>query len=129
MPAPALALRLFGPLQVLVEGKALPRARPRSTEWLLALLVLRHGRAVDRAWLAGTLWPESGESRALQSLRDDLLRLRTALGPESGRIQSPTRDSLRLDLAGAPVDVLQFDAAVQAGDEESLRVAVTLYTG
>ena len=129
MPPPPLTIQLFGPLHVAVRGDPMPRVRTRSVEWLLALLTLRHGRAVPRSWLAGTLWPESGETRALQSLRDDLLRLRKALGPESSRIQSPARDSLRLDLTGASVDVLQFDAAIQAGDEESLRGAVALYTG
>jgi predicted ATPase/DNA-binding SARP family transcriptional activator len=127
MPPP-LTIQLFGPLRVTVLGAPMPRVRTRSVEWLLALLTLRHGRAVQRSWVAGSLWPESGEARALQSLRDDLVRLRKALGPESGRLQSPTRDSLTLDLAGAAVDVLQFDAAIAAGDEESLRGAVALYT-
>jgi predicted ATPase/DNA-binding SARP family transcriptional activator len=124
-----LAIRLFGPLCVMVGGEPLPRVRAHSVEGLLPLLVLRHGRAVDRAWLAGTLWPESSGSRALQNLRNDLVALRKALGPEGGRIQSPGHGSLTLDLAGAAVDVLQFDAAIRAGDEESLRSAVQLYTG
>src|SRR5438093_10010098 len=105
----SLAIHLFGPLRVIVRGAPLPRLRTRSVEWLLALLTLRHGRAVNRSWLAGTLWPESEESRALQSLRNDLVSLRKALGPEGGRIQSPAPDSLTLELAGAEVDVLQFD--------------------
>jgi predicted ATPase/DNA-binding SARP family transcriptional activator len=129
MTLPPLAIHLFGPLRVTVRGAPLPRVRTRSVEWLLALLTLRQGRAVSRSWLAGTLWPESSGSQALHNLRDDLVHLRKALGPESGRLQSPTRDSLRLDLAGAAVDVLQFDAALQAGDEESLRRAVALSTG
>jgi predicted ATPase/DNA-binding SARP family transcriptional activator len=124
-----LTIRLFGPLRVCVSGEPLPRVRTRSVEWLLALLTLRHGRTVSRAWLAGTLWPDSSESRALQNLREDLVRLRKALGPEAARIQSPARDSLRLDLADAAVDVLQFDAAIEAGDDESLRRAVEVYTG
>src|ERR1044071_1993168 len=107
MNPPPLTIRLFGPRRVLVHGEPLPRVRTRSVEWLLALLVLRHGRAVDRSWLAGTLWPESEESRALQNLRNDLVRLRKALGQEGGRIQSPAPDSLTLDVAGAEVDVLQ----------------------
>jgi DNA-binding SARP family transcriptional activator len=41
----------------------MPRLRSRSIEWLLALLVLRQDRAVDRSWLAGTLWPGSDESK------------------------------------------------------------------
>jgi predicted ATPase/DNA-binding SARP family transcriptional activator len=124
-----LHIQLFGPLRVTVGGEPMPRVRTHSVEWLLALLTLRHGRAVNRSWLAGTLWPESSGSQALENLRADLLRLRKALGPESGRIQSPARDSLTIDLAGAAVDVLQFDAAFQAGDEESLRAAVAVYTG
>src|SRR5262245_3032640 len=129
MPSPALTLRLFGPLQVLVEGEPLPPARPRSTEWLLALLVLRHGRTVERAWLAGTLWPESEESQALRNLRNALVFLRKALGREGERLQSPTRDTLTLHLEGAEVDVVRFDAAMNARDEAALQRAVALYTG
>src|SRR5712691_9082695 len=85
MTPPPLAIQLFGPLRVTVGGEPLPRLRTRSVEWLLALLTLRHGRAVSRSWLAGTLWPESSGSRALQNLRNDLMRLRQALGPERDR--------------------------------------------
>src|SRR5262245_17158178 len=103
MALPPLAICLFGPLRVTVRGAPLPRVRTRSVEWLLVLLTLRHGRTVSRAWLSGSLWPESSESRALQNLRDDLMRLRKALGPEGERIQSPARDLLTLDLCGAEV--------------------------
>jgi predicted ATPase/DNA-binding SARP family transcriptional activator len=129
MRPPPLTIHLFGPLRVTVGGEPLPRVRTRSVEWLLALLTLRHGRPVNRAWLAGTLWPGSSGSRSLQNLRNELVRLRQALGPESGRIQSPAADSLLLDLTGAVVDVLQFDTAFQAGDEDALRRAVEVYTG
>ena len=90
-------IRLFGPIRVSVSGEPLPRVRTRSVEWLLALLTLRHGRAVSRTWLAGTLWPDSSQSRALQNLREDLVRLRKALGPEAARLLSPARDLLTLD--------------------------------
>jgi predicted ATPase/DNA-binding SARP family transcriptional activator len=129
MTPPPLAIQLFETLRVTVRGEPLPRVRTRSVEWLLALLTLRHGQAVNRAWLAGTLWPESSGSRSLQNLRDDLLRLRKALGPESGRLQAPARDLLTIELGDAVVDVVQFDAAIRAGDEASLRRAVAVYTG
>ncbi len=129
MNTPSLTLHLFGPMRILVHGGAMPRVRTRSVEWLLALLALRHGRTVNRSWLAGTLWPESEESRALHNLRDDLMRLRKALGSEAGRIQSPSRDTLTLDLTGTQIDVLKFDSAIRAGDEASLRDAVETYTG
>src|SRR5262245_60253052 len=111
MAPPPLSIRMFGLLRVTVGGEPMPRVRTRSVGWLLALLTLRHGRAVHRSWLAGTLWPQSSGPQALENLRADLVRLRKALGPESGRLHSPARDALTLDLAGAAVDVLQFDAA------------------
>jgi DNA-binding SARP family transcriptional activator len=52
-----LAIQLFGPLGVQCHGAPLPRLRSRNGLRLLALLTLRHGREVDRTWLAGTLWP------------------------------------------------------------------------
>ena len=75
-----LTIHVFGSLRVLVDAGPLPRMRTRSVEWLLALLVLRHGRTVDRSWLAGTLWPDSEESQALRNSRDALFHLRTSLG-------------------------------------------------
>src|SRR5262245_46219404 len=110
MATPRFTLRLFGPLQVLVHGVPMPRVSTRSREWLLALLALRHGRAVDRSWLAGTLWPGSNESQALHNLRNALLELRKALGGEGARLRSPARDTLTLALDGAEVDVVCFDA-------------------
>ena len=55
-PEPAaapLAIRLFGPLEVRVNGAPLPRLRSRKGLALLALLTLRPGSAVPRPWLAG----------------------------------------------------------------------------
>src|SRR5579862_1166848 len=124
-----LRISLFGPMQVCVGGAPIGRVRTRSVEWLLALLVLRGEGAVSRSWLAGTLWPESTEEQALHNLRRDLMDLRRALGPESDRILSPGRSTLCLNLAGAFADVAVFDAAIQAGDEDSLKRAVSLYTG
>src|SRR5579872_4498696 len=112
MTTAPLTIHLFGPMRVLIQGEPMPRVRSRSVEWLLALLVLRHGRTVQRSWLAGTLWPDSEESQALQNLRHALLSLRQALGAESVRILSPTRDTLTLDLTEAETDVIQFDHAI-----------------
>jgi DNA-binding SARP family transcriptional activator len=127
-PVP-LAISLFGALDVCVAGEPLGHVRTRSVEWLLVLLVLRAGREVSRSWLAGTLWPESSAEQALVNLRRNLLDLRRALGAEAARLGSPTRDTLCLDLTGAEVDVVAFDAAIAAGDEPSLKRAVSLYRG
>lgn len=127
-PAP-LQLRLLGPFAAHVRGCPLRPLRSRRGEWLLALLALRAGRAVERSWLAGTLWPDSSEEQALSSLRRTLTDLRAALGPEACRLESPTPRTLRLDLTGASVDVMRFDAGIHAGDLEFLRRAVQAYRG
>jgi predicted ATPase/DNA-binding SARP family transcriptional activator len=124
-----LSLRLFGPFEACLNGEALPRLRSRKGLHLLALLALRPGRELERAWLAGTLWPDSSEAAAFANLRNTLTDLRPALGEEAARLRAPTPHSLSLDLSGAEVDVLAFDAAMVRGDPPSLEEAVSLYRG
>jgi DNA-binding SARP family transcriptional activator len=122
-----LIIHLFGPSEVRVNGTPLPHLRTRKGQWLLALLVLQAGRPVERDWLTGILWPDSLRFR--ESLRMSLKDLRRALGPEACRLYSPTPRTLALELAGAEVDVLAFDAAIARGDLASLHEAVALYRG
>jgi predicted ATPase/DNA-binding SARP family transcriptional activator len=129
MDPPALVLRLFGPFEAQVHGEPVRRLRTRTVEALLALLVLRSGREAPRSWLAGTLWPESDEARALQNLRVGLMDLRGALGTEAARIEAPGQRTLRFDGVGADVDLHRFDAGVASGSEDSLAEAVELYRG
>jgi DNA-binding SARP family transcriptional activator len=125
----ALTIRLFGPFEVRVNGAPLPRVRTRKGQWLLALLALRHGCEVDRAWLAGLLWPESSESAALAALRNSLTDLRRALGQQADRVRSPAFHTLSLDLMDAEVDVVSFDTAIGRDDACSLETAIALYRG
>ena len=90
---------------------------------------------MEREWLAGLLWPESAPSAALHNLRNCLTDLRRALGPEAGRLCSSSSRSLCLDLTGASVDVLTFDAALARkhgdpdGESAALDEAVSVYRG
>jgi DNA-binding SARP family transcriptional activator len=127
--AAPLTLRFLGPVEVRVRDAPLPHLRTRKGAWLLALLTLRPDHQADRDWLAGTLWPDSFQFQALASLRMSLKDLRRALGPEAGRLYAPTPRSLALELAGAAVDLLAFDAAIASGDVTSLAEAVTVYRG
>jgi predicted ATPase/DNA-binding SARP family transcriptional activator len=141
---PPLTIRLFGPFEVRLHGQPLRPLRTRKGEWLFALLTLRHDQPVDRSWLAGTLWPNSGSREGSDNLRRTLTDLRQALGPEAERLQSPTAHTLRLCLNGADVDLLAFDRAVARGGIHppdgaypersevalaSLEQAVSLYRG
>ena len=126
---PSLVLNLFGPLEVRVHDTPLARLHSRKGLWLLALLALRQGRTVERDWIVGTLWPESSESQGLYNLRQNLSILRHALDSEGARLCTPTRHTLALDVTGAHIDVLTFDAAVKQGDIVSLQNAAALYRG
>lgn len=128
-PVSALEILLLGSFTVRVEGHPLPRLRTRKGQSLLALLALRPGRAVEREWLAGTLWPESAERQAYANLRLCLVDLRHALGAQAYRLQAPSTRTLRLDTTDITVDVLDFDDAVKCGDTASLERATALYRG
>ena len=125
----SLAITLFGPMRVQVNGQPLPHLQNRKTLWLLALLALRHGRPIERDWLAGMLWPETETERSLGNLRPVLSALRRALGSESERLQTPSRHTVSLDLAGADSDVQTFDSRIAAKTLPALAQAVALYTG
>jgi hypothetical protein len=89
--APPLTIQLFGPIDVQCHGAPLPRLRSRNGLWLLALLTLRHAREVDRAWLAGTLWPDTPTSQGLA-----LLRRANVVSPNpKSKIQNPKSPSSR----------------------------------
>jgi predicted ATPase/DNA-binding SARP family transcriptional activator len=124
-----LSMTLFGPMQVTVGDSPLPRLHSRKSLWLLALLTLRHGHPVERAWMAETLWPDADPDQAMGGLRSVMSDLRKALGSEGERLQSPNRHALRMDLAGADVDVISFDAAIKSRDLSVLERAVALYQG
>jgi predicted ATPase/DNA-binding SARP family transcriptional activator len=128
-PESALHIRLFGPFAVQAAGRPLSHLHSRKGQWLLALLTLRHGSEVSRDWLAGTLWPESGQTEAFANLRNCLYDLRRALGPHAYRLGSSSSQTLRLDLSGAEADVLVFDTAVSLGEDASLAEAIRLYRG
>jgi predicted ATPase/DNA-binding SARP family transcriptional activator len=128
-PATPLAISLLGPFSARVNGVPLPRLHSHKEEAILALLILRHGRPVERTWLAGLLWSDTAESQGLATLRRYLAYLRRALGSEVSRLQSPTSSSLMLDLTGATVDLITFDTALARGERQSLEAAVALYRG
>ncbi len=124
-----LQISLLGPFDVRIDGRPMPRVRSRKEHWLLALLVLRHSREVQRDWLAETLWPDSRIDQSRAYLRTSVYVLKQALGPQAARLQSPTLHTLRLDLSAAEVDVIAFDAAMVRGDAASLQTAIALYKG
>lgn len=122
-------MRLFGPPEIEVAGRPIERLRSQKGKWLLCLLALRADRALDRAHVAGVLWPDSSEELALASLRRTLTDLRRALGAEQRRILAPTPRALQLDTAAASIDVLEFDRGIASRNAAGLAEAVHTYSG
>jgi hypothetical protein len=89
-PASPLAITLFGTFDVRRAGCPLPPLRSQKGRWLLALLVMQPGRALERAWLAGLLWPDSTARQAAYNLSRNLTDLRHAAGPEARRLETPS---------------------------------------
>jgi DNA-binding SARP family transcriptional activator len=124
-----LQIRLFGAFDVRIDDVPIPPLRSRKVQWLLALLVLRQGQSLDRAWLAGTLWPESGPEQALYNLRQSLSTLRHALGNAGACLHASMVNALSLETDSAKVDALAFDAAIASGGKDALEQAIALYRG
>lgn len=75
------------------------------------------------------LWPDSDREQALANLRTTLSELRSALGVEGKRLESPSRHLLQVDLVGADVDIIEFDRCIATGRRSDLERAVALYQG
>ncbi|MBM0203934.1 BTAD domain-containing putative transcriptional regulator [Micromonospora sp. NPDC051227] len=71
-PEEGVSLHLLGGFRLL--RKAVPVVVPRGLQRVIALIGLRPG--ATRSQLAGLLWPDASEERALSSLRTALWRLR-----------------------------------------------------
>jgi predicted ATPase/DNA-binding SARP family transcriptional activator len=144
-----LLLSLLGPFQVTRDGQPLTAFATDAVRALLAYLATEAGPPHRREALAGLLWPEEPDARAMQSLRQTLSRLRQALaeGERVGTYAAPylltSHESVQLNpTAHWQVDVAAFAAALAATRvhrhrrPESclscmarLREAVTLYRG
>ena len=75
-PAPASArLTLLGGFDLVCDG--VPVALPMSAQRVIAF-VATHDRPIQRAYVAGSLWLETPESRAHANLRSALWRLQRA---------------------------------------------------
>jgi DNA-binding SARP family transcriptional activator len=133
-----LRIRLFGELDVRVDGQPgapLESARSRS---LLAYLVLHAGVPQSRPRLAFLLWPDSTEGQARTNLRHLLHTLRSAV-PAVAPYLDVTPQTIRWQGGGECwTDVAAFEAALAraaeaepAGDEElaALREAAGYYAG
>jgi DNA-binding SARP family transcriptional activator len=74
-------VRLLGPLQLALDGRALTGFESNKVRALLAYLAVEGARAHSREHLAALLWPEQPDRVARQNLRQALYALRQTLDP------------------------------------------------
>lgn len=117
-------LRLFG--NASIDNESGPITGPSTQRHrlaLLALLAAAHPAGVARDKLVACLWPERGTERARNLLNQAVHALRRTLGEQA--ILS-VADELRLDASAVRADVIEFAAALAAGDHAR---AVELHRG
>jgi DNA-binding SARP family transcriptional activator len=126
-------IRLFG-IPALLEPDGPRRiGGPPRTLALLLYLVLHRRMQLERKRIAFALWPDAAENEATANLRRHLHALAATLpvAPATGpQWFTTTRVSVTWNAApdtpGAAVDVIAFEAALAANDEER---AVAYYCG
>ncbi|MFN8471197.1 MAG: winged helix-turn-helix domain-containing protein [Anaerolineae bacterium] len=109
-----LSLSFLVPFHVTLNGQPARFAKARARA-LLAYLAVEVDRPHRRDNLVALLWPDHPETLARQNLRQDLARLRRAIGDEG---ETPyletTATTVQFNAACGEVDVAQFGGLVAA---------------
>lgn len=124
-----LEIRLFGQPDIRYDGAPVKFAKRSTTLAMIALLVLKGGRALSRESLAFTLFPDDDEPNALAELRRYLYLANKALPARNGSlwIVSDAETVRWNDLGATFVDVTEFE---RLGEEaRTQQRAVDLYGG
>jgi DNA-binding SARP family transcriptional activator len=133
-----LTVRLFGKLDISVDGEQLTMPASARVGSLLSYLAMEPGVAQSRQRMAFVLWPDSTEAQARTNLRNVLHVLRRSNAEIADRIAVTPSTLMWRAGDGSRVDVAEFGAAVElattapAGSEErvgALRAAIELYRG
>lgn len=109
-----MEFRVLGPLEVRLDGEAVPLGGPRQRA-LLAMLLLNAGRVVSRDRLTDELWGPDTAATAGHALNVAVARLRKALedGGPTRLVTRPPGYVLRVEPGELDLDT--FDALASAG--------------
>src|SRR5262245_21743710 len=120
-----MEIRILGPLEVIVDGRALDLGGGRAGELLIALLL--HAREpVPVEVLIQALWGDEAPSTACRALQVNISRLRSRLGEAADRLVT-TSTGYRLDVEPQEVDATRFAAlCARARGEEPAAASATL---
>ena len=139
-PTPAAEVRLLGPLELTVGGRAIDVGGPRQRV-VLAVLALNVNRVVSVEQLVDAVWDDEPPSTARGQIQIAVSALRKLLDragrPDVIRTRAP---GYLLNLPPAAIDVVAFDALLGTAQElaadgrldetaATLRRALTLWRG
>ncbi len=123
-----LDIRLFGHLEVVLDGGRFRLATPRKSLQVLAYLLLHRAAAVSREYLAFLLYPDDEEAAARAKLRATLGELPKILPHPAERYVSIDVDKVAWNSdADVWLDIDAFEAA--SSDRARLAEAIDLYRG
>ncbi|MFI7011303.1 BTAD domain-containing putative transcriptional regulator [Streptomyces sp. NPDC050145] len=104
--------KVLGPLRVTMNGESVAPTALKARK-LFALLILNHGRVVQRATIERELWDADAPASATTGIQNSVMQIRKAIagcrnGPSSGRAP---KDVLVTEATGYRLDVCgdQFD--------------------
>lgn len=124
--------RILGPLEVLLDGRAVPLGGQRQRS-LLAVLLVHHGQVVPTDRLVDLLWGEQPPKTAVTSLQNGISQLRREIGADVVETRAP---GYIVDVDPETVDALRFGrmltaarTAPAAERAELLRAALGLWRG
>src|SRR6516162_10199694 len=120
-------LRLIGPFELRRDDGSTVPLPGRQSLALLAYLALVDRSVETRERLAELIWAGRDTEQANGSLRQELVRLRRAIGEEVLPAAGTTSQPVRLDITDIDIDVVRFRAAAATpgGGAE----AIALYRG
>ena len=122
-----LRLKLLGPMDVHVDGAALPAIRRRKARALLAYVALAERGTVSREVLATLLWEDRNETAARASLRQTLFLLRQHLASDGTSLIHADTESVSIQCVDT--DVARFEGLCHRATIEELHAATSLYRG
>ncbi|NJL46628.1 MAG: AAA family ATPase, partial [Leptolyngbyaceae cyanobacterium SM2_5_2] len=112
-----LAISLLGGFSLRFQASLALEPSSKSTQALLAYLVLHCQRPQPRQQIAFQLWPESTDEQARANLRKELSRLRQALPNPEKYLKVDPKMLQWLPDSPFTLDVAEFEAAVNRAEQ------------
>lgn len=109
-----LDFRALGPVEAVRNGESLPLGGPRQRT-LLALLLLDPGAPISAERIADELWRDGSPPASSTTIRSNVSRLRSALGPTAPIVNPGPGYELRVPAES--IDVHRFERIVREGQD------------